>query len=411
MVVGAGAAGIAAAREAVAHGLSCQVLEARDRLGGRAHTDACGTPHSLDLGCEWLHSADRNVLAELARAKGFTIDTRDPPWRKRQAQRGFDDAAQAQASAELDAFWERLERAGAEACRSGRDRCAAELLDPDARYNGTLDAISTYYNGAPWERVSVIDFHHYIDTEVNWRVVGGYGAFIAALGAALPVHLGCRVTAIDAGGRTLKVETDGGTIEADRAVVTVPSNVLAAGAIRFDPPLDGHLHAAAHLPLGIADKLFLRMAEPDAFEPDTRLTGAPRRRDSGSYTLRAGGRDLVECYFGGDYARHLEDGGLPAFVDAARREMADAYGHDIGATLTPVVATGWARDPFALGSYSHALPGHAEARAVLAAPVDDRIHFAGEATSPRFFSTAHGAYEEGTRAVRSFAAGTARRRA
>ena len=308
----------------------------------------------------------------------------------------------------MEAFWERLDRAGADARRSGRDRPAAELLDPGARYNGYIDAVSTYYNGAPLERVSVIDFERYVDTEVNWRVVGGYGAFIAALGAALPVRLGCRVSAVDATGTALRIETDAGTLTADRVVVTVPTNVLAAGAIRFDPSLDGHMHAAAQLPLGIADKLFLRMAAPDAFAPDTRLTGAPRRRDAGSYTLRSGGRDLVECYFGGDYARHLEGGGLPAFVDAARRELADALGYDLAASLPPVVATGWARDPLSLGSYSHALPGHAGARAALAAPADGRIHFAGEATSPHFFSTAHGAFEEGARAVRSFAAGTTR---
>ena len=122
------------------------------------------------------------------------------------------------------------------------------------------------------------------------------------------------------------------------------------------------------------------------------------RRDIGAYTLRSGGRPLVEGYFGGDYARHLEAGGLRAFVDAARHEIAEALGHDIASRLTPVAATGWARDPHALGSYSHALPGHADARALLARPIDDRLWFAGEATSANFFSTAHGAWEEGTRA-------------
>ncbi len=179
--------------------------------------------------------------------------------------------------------------------------------------------------------------------------------------------------------------------------------MLAAGAIRFEPALDDHMQAAAGLPLGVADKLFLRMEEPEAFPPDTRLIGSPERRDTGTYTLRSHGRSLVEGYFGGDYARHLEAGGLPAFADAARREIADAYGADLGHKLTPIVATGWARDPFSLGSYSHALPGHADDRATLATPVEGRIYFAGEATSRNFFSTAHGAWEEGTRVGRALA--------
>jgi monoamine oxidase len=395
VVIGAGAAGIAASRVLADAGVPHIVLEARDRIGGRAHTAACGTPYTLDLGCEWLHSADRNVLAGLASAHGFDIDKSEPPWRRRHPQRGFGEAEQAAFEREQAAFYQRLE----EAAKRPKDGPASELLDPGARWNGLTDAISTYYNGAPLSRVSVHDFDRYIDTEVNWRVVGGYGALIAALGATMPLRLGCAVRRVDTSGAALRIETNLGTIETRAAIVTVPTGVLAAGAIGFDAALDDHLDAASGLPLGLADKLFFTLAEPEAFEPDTRLIGAPDRVDSGSYTLRSGGRALVEGYFGGDYARHLERGGLAAFADAARREITQALGRDIGARLEPVVATGWALDPYALGSYSHALPGRADARKTLAMPFQDRLLFAGEATSPHFFSTAHGAFEEGARAA------------
>ncbi len=407
VIIGAGAAGVAAARETLACGLTCQVLEARGRVGGRAQTDRCGTPFSLDLGCEWLHSADRNILAGLAPSLGFALDKREPPWRKRHPQRGFGESEQDLFAAEQDAFWERLEQAGAKARRTGIDRAAAELLDPHARYNGFIDAVSTYYNGAPLLRVSVLDFDRYVDTDVNWRVEEGYGSLIEKLAEDLPIWLGCEVASVDASDRLIKVQTAMGTVQTERLIVTVPSSVLAAGAIRFTPPINEHVQAAAGLPLGVADKLFLRLEEPEAFAPDTRLIGSPERRDTGTYTMRSRGRPLVEGYFGGDYARHLEKGGLDAFVDAARREIASAYGSDIGAGLTPIVATGWALDPLSLGSYSHALPGHADARAILATPIEERIFFAGEATSPHFFSTAHGAYEEGLRAARAVAASAA----
>ncbi len=401
VVIGAGAAGIGAGRELARRGLAFVILEARARVGGRAWTAACGTSYALDLGCEWLHSADRNALAALAPGLGVALDKAEPPWRRRHPQRGFGAAEQEGFAAESKALYARLEAAAEEARRTGQDRPAAELLDPAARWNGFLDAVSTYYNGAPFDRVSVLDFDAYIDTEVNWRAIGGYGALIAAAGENLPVRLDCPVTRIDARGRAIKVESAGGTLEAGAVIVTVPSAVVAAGAIAFDPPLEDHRAAAAGLPLGLADKVFFALDEPEAFTPDTRLIGAPERRDTGTYTMRSRGMPIVEGYFGGDYARHLETGGAAAFFDAARREITSALGRDLAGKLRPIIATAWARDPLAMGSYSHALPGHATARKKLAAPVDERIFFAGEATSPHFFSTAHGGFEEGTRAART----------
>jgi monoamine oxidase len=399
VVIGAGSAGIAAGRALARHNIPFVLLEARQRLGGRAWTENYGG-HTFDLGCEWLHSADRNVLAVLAPSLGFTIDKSEPPWRKRHAQVGFGDAEQDAFDAEQDAFYARLDRATAEAKRTGIDAPASNVLDEAGSWSGLIDAISTYYNGAALDQVSMLDFDAYCDTEVNWRVKGGYGRLIAAAGADLPVRFGVRVSRVDAGGRTIRVETDCGVVETDRVIVTVPTNVLAAGAIRFDPALDGHMSAAAGLPLGIADKVYFALDDAEAFAPDTRLIGRPGERDTGTYTLRAGGQPIIEGYFGGAYARRLEQGGLAAFTEAARAEIASALGHDLGAKLTPLRSTAWASDPLSQGSYSHALPGHAGARAILAAPAaDGRILFAGEATSPHFFSTAHGAFEEGTRAA------------
>ena len=399
IVIGAGAAGIGAGRELARRGADFLILEARPRIGGRSFTISCGTPYPFDLGCEWLHSADRNVLGTLAAELGIALDKATPPWRRRHLQRGFGYAEQDAFAAESDAFFARLEAAAETARRTGRDQPASDFIDPDARWTGFLDAVSTYYNGAPLDRVSVLDFDAYTDTEVNWRAVGGYGALIAKAAAGLPVRLGCPVTRIDMTGPSIAVESAGGTLAAKAVIVTVPSNVVASGAIAFAPALDDHVAAASGLPLGIANKVFFALDETDAFEPDMRLIGAPERRDTGTYTLRPHGRPVVEGYFGGDYARHLEAAGPAAFFDAARGEIANALGHDVAAMLRPIAATAWANDPYAMGSYSHALPGHAACRARLAKPVDGRLLFAGEATSPHFFSTAHGAFEEGTRAA------------
>ncbi|MGD0633551.1 MAG: NAD(P)/FAD-dependent oxidoreductase [Beijerinckiaceae bacterium] len=407
-VIGAGAAGLAAGRELWRLGVSFVILEARDRVGGRAWTVPHGASAPLDLGCEWLHSGSRNVLADLAPEFGFDLDKSDPPWMRPARQEDF-SAADAEAFyAAYGAFDDRLAAAAEEAERTGQDRAASDFLDPLGRWNARLDAIATFYHGAPLERVSVVDYGRYIDTGENWRVRGGYGALIAATGADLPVKLGCAVRKIDATGRRIKIETSSGALECGAVIVTVPTNVLASGAIAFSPALDAHLAAAAGLPLGIADKLYLALDTPGDFEPDTRAGGDWNKRDSGSYTLLPGGRPMIEGYFGGDYARSLEDGGLPAFVSAARDDLARAFGASILPRLTPIVATSWARDPLALGSYSHALPGQADARAVLATPVDGRIFFAGEAVSRHFFSTAHGAFETGVVAAQAAAGGVER---
>lgn len=399
VVIGAGAAGIAAARSLLRGGLDVAVIEARDRLGGRAHTVEATDGLRLDLGCEWLHSADRNSLAALAGDLGFALDRSAPPWRRRHIQRGFDDADHDAFEREQRAFYRRLEAAALEARRSGRDQKASELLDPGARWNGFADAISTYYNGAPWDRVSILDFDNYVDTETDWRVERGYGTLIAAAGADLPVALGCAATRIDASGRVLRVETTAGLIEARAAIVTVPTAVLSAGSIRFDPALDGHLEAAAGLPLGLANKLFFALDGAEDIEPGTRLIGDPTSRDTGTYTLRPRGLPLVEGYFGGDYARSLETGGPEVFAETARREIAAALGRPLASALRLLAATAWAADPCSRGSYSHALPGRSADRNTLAEPFQERILFAGEATSPNFFSTAHGAWDEGLRAA------------
>jgi monoamine oxidase len=124
------------------------------------------------------------------------------------------------------------------------------------------------------------------------------------------------------------------------------------------------------------------------------------RTAMGSFHLRPFGQPCIEGYFGGSFAHALENSGEGALAAEAINEIAALLGNDYRRKLKPLAESHWAHDPFARGSYSHALPGHAGDRAVLAAPVDGRLFFAGEATSPNFFSTAHGARDSGERTAR-----------
>lgn len=276
----------------------------------------------------------------------------------------------------------------------------ASLLFPGNRWNAQIDAVSTYINGCELDQVSIRDMAAYEDTEINWRVAKGYGALIAAYGATCNIARNTRVTLIDHSGPRIVIHTSRGSLTADKVIVTVSTDLLAQEKIRFTPALPDKVNAAAGLPLGLADKVMLALATPDDLPADGNLRGRNGTVKTGAYHLRPQGMACIEGYFGGTYARELEDAGEGALAQAAIDEIAGLLGNDFRKKLTPLASSRWAHDEFARGSYSHALPGHADDRAVLAAPVDGRLFFAGEATSPNFFSTAHGALESGFRAAK-----------
>ncbi len=394
-IIGAGAAGLGAAHALQGSGHSTLVLEARDRIGGRSQTLSLPNNVIFDVGCGWLHSADKNPFVTIAEKLGFAINRHRPPWQQQTFDAGFPRAEREEFLAALDDFFERAEDAADKS-----DQPASNLLIPGNRWNAQIDAVSTYINGCELDQVSIHDMAAYEDTEINWRVANGYGALIAAYGAACPLALGTRVTLIDHSGPRIILHTSRGTLPADKVIITVSTDLLAQEKIRFTPALPDKVNAAAGLPLGLADKVMLALATPDDLPADGNLRGRRGTVKTGAYHLRPQGMACIEGYFGGSFARELEDAGDGALVQAAIDEIAGLLGNDVRKKLTPLSSSRWAHDEFARGSYSHALPGHAGDRAVLAAPVDGRLFFAGEATSPNFFSTAHGALESGFRAAK-----------
>ncbi len=396
-IVGAGAAGLAAAEAVAASGLTGVLLEARDRLGGRAHTIQT-VIGPIDLGCEWLHSADVNPLVAKVGALGLTLDRTPPPWANIADSPIFSREARAEFGEAFQALDARIEAAAQD---GGPDRPASDLLDPNSRWTPLLNAFSAFYNGAEFDQVSLHDYAAYEDTEVDWRVAEGYGAAIARLGGHLPTRLSCPVSMIRHDGHRVELETALGTISARAVIVCAPTAILATGALRFMPALPDKLDAAAGLPLGLADKVFLRLDEPEMFPPETQLYSDPHITATGAYHLRPLHKPVIEVFLGGAHARALEGQGPGAAAAFAVEGLVSVYGADIRSKVHVIAETHWAADPFAGGSYSHALPGHAGARAVLAAPVDQRLFFAGEACSPNFFSTAHGAWLTGQAAARA----------
>jgi monoamine oxidase len=388
-IVGAGAAGIAAARRLTELRRSVLLIEALPRLGGRARTMVVqGMP--LDLGCGWLHSARRNSLATLAAAQGVQLDRREAAWHRQLHNLHFPIKDQGEA-------WAAYERLGQQLHRDPPiSDSAGDALAADDRWRPFIDGVSSFINGTETDQLSAADYLAYEDaaTDDNWRLPSGYGSFIVSLGAGIPTALETNVESLTQD-TDIVLQTNRGAIHARAAIVTVSTTVLAQGRIRFSPAPHEHLDAASRLPLGLADKVFLSMANPAAVPEESHLIGRYDRSATGSYYLRPFGRPLIECYLGGCWAHALERDGPEAAYSFVIGELRDLLGADFARGLTAITATRWAHEETIGGAYSHALPGQAEARAVLARPISERLCFAGEACSRADFSTAHGAWQTG----------------
>jgi monoamine oxidase len=406
VVVGAGAAGIAAMRRLAASGLSSMLLEAAARVGGRAWTSDVAEMQ-LDLGCGWLHSADRNPWTRIAEAAGFAIDRGGAPWGRRQYHDvGFSPAEQAAARQAYAAWAQRIEST------PPKSDCAADALEPEGEWNAYLQAISGFMNGAGLEHVSVADYAAYdaASTGLNWRCPAGYGALIAAsLPHPIDLRLSTPVQSIELDGGGVQLTTAVGAVRARAAILTVSTAVLTGSAIRLPPGLDPWRHAAACLPLGRDEKLFLEIVGENSFAPETRVVGNPRDRLTGVYHIRPFGWPAIECFVGGEAAQMVENNGPAAGFAHAIDQLAGLFGSNVRRNLRPLAASSWGRTTHVGGAYSHALPGHAAARQTLALPFEQRLFFAGEATHAYDFSTAHGASESGVRAAEEAIAALARR--
>jgi monoamine oxidase len=401
-IVGAGAAGLAAARTLTDLKVSFVLLEAAHRIGGRAYTEELAAGVAFDLGCHWMHSASRNPFVAIADSFGFAY-SRDRSFARRIRENGaWASAAEHDAR---DAFFQRnfelIHRTG----EAGRDVAIAEATERDGRWTPFFDYFISLMTSVDSDRVSALDYHSYADTEENWPLKAGYGALVARFGAGLPVTLNAAVTRIDWAGQALRLTTPGGEVRAKKAILTVSTGILGGGHIRFEPPLpDSKQAALAALPLGNHNRICL-LYERDVFGPDA-PRGATLLNDGAepmSFTIRPFGYDYVVGFTGGRFADWLERAGVEASVDLAKENLKKAFGAHIVKGVIRHNVSAWRGDPWVRGAYSAALPGQAHQRARLAEPLDARLYFAGEASSTDSFSTAHGAYLTGVEAARQVA--------
>ena len=394
-IVGCGAAGIAAARRCLAAGLSAGVFEARDRVGGRAVT-ASFAGHPVDLGAHWLHAGHLNPLVRLGRECGEPI-RRAPSGselvvRGRRATRAERDA--------LGAAFERADRAFATAAREPRDRSLDSAFPPTGRWRGPSRATFALVSGRPLAEVSVKDFPSE-EFGNNYFVRGGYGSFLARLADGLPVALGTPVHRIALAGDGVVVETGCGRIEARAAIVTLPTPLLAAGAIRFAPELPPALgEALASFLPGTYEHVVLNWPDAPFRRPD-RLAKLVSHRASYGMMTRMDGAPFH--YLELDH-RAASERGRDARARLAREVLVGQFGYRALDRLRVLAVTDWVGDPWSRCAWAVVSPGRVRDRDMLARPVGDRVWFAGEANMRSMWGTVGGAWESGEEAAAAVAA-------
>jgi len=394
-IVGGGAAGVGAARRLAQSNYSAVLLEAGPRLGGRAWThDIEGL--KLDLGCGWFHSAERNAWIGIAEAAGVHVDRSPPQWGNQYRDLGFSKAERLIAGDAFAAWMHRLEHSP-----PASDR-AADALDPASEWNDYIRSIVGFISGASPDRLSIADYLAYDEasSDNNWRLPSGYGALVAgSFPSQVALQLSTPVDSIALRDGGVTLATSAGPVRARAAVLTVSTAVLAGDTLKLPAEIAPWREAASRLPLGRNEKLFLQITGDSPFEPETQLLGDPREPRTASYYIRPLGSRVIECFFGGEGARFVEESGHAAAFDFALGQLSALFGAGIRGALRPLTGSRWSQEKRIGGAYSYALPGHAAARTALARPFDDRLFFAGEATSTSDFSTAHGAHDSGVRAA------------
>jgi monoamine oxidase len=415
VIIGAGLAGLGAAAVVRDQGRRALVLEASNRVGGRAWTDYPAALGGVwfDMGAVWFHDAERNPLVPIARAAGDTL-LRSDEIRKERTFIGDRVANAAELAAFADA-WPRYEAAADAMVAAEGDVSLAEVTRrlPNDPWAATIEAWEgPVICAVDADRFSALDWRRNALGGSNLVPEGGIGAFVQRrLTQGLDIRLNTPVTRVRWGGAggQVTVETPSGAITAAACIVTVSTGVLASGTLVFDPVLPASvIDAVQALPMGLAMKVALRATGPDRLDLPLHCSVdriLDRQGDSlMPFQCWPFGRDYVQGWIGGSVAWDLARAGEAAAVDFALSYLRRAFGGRVDRLFAggTSLVTRWDADPRVRGAYCYASPGSALARDVLAEPVaGGHLMFAGEACHVPFAGTVAGAWLSGQTAARA----------
>jgi monoamine oxidase len=397
VVVGAGAAGIAAARRIMAANRKVVVVEASNQIGGRCQTDVSTFDVPFDRGARWMHNPETNPMIKLARSAGLEIATAPQGQKIRIGRRN----ARPGEIEEFLAALVRANRAIDDAARRSDVSCASVLPKDLGVWADTAEfVLGASFSGKDLKDISVGDKARAQDRNTAIACRQGLGTLIAKLGEQVPVALSTPANRIAWGSRDVSVETSAGKILARAAVITVSTNVLAAGNIKFASELPKRaLDAASKLSLGSYDRIALQIpGNPLGLARDDIVIEQSNSMKTALIYANVGGSSLCSIDVGGSFGRDLSAEGEAAMVAFAKEWLGKLFGSDAAAAVNKSSATRWNAAPFALGAMSAASPGGQSSRKVLSEPIGC-MYLAGEATHETLWGTIDGAWESGERAA------------
>jgi monoamine oxidase len=397
VVIGAGASGIAAARRIQAANRKVIVLEAAGQIGGRCLTDTATFDVPFDLGARWMHNPETNPMIKLARNAGLDIYSAPLGQKIRIGRRN----ARAGETEEFLAALVRANRAIDEASRKADVSCASVVPKDLGDWAGTTEfVLGANATGKDLKDVSVIDRARAQERSAAIGCRQGLGTLIAKLGEQVPLALSTPAIRINWSGRDVTVETPAGKIAARAAIVTVSSNVLTAGNIKFTPEIPKRqLDAAAKLSLGSYDHIVVQLpGNPLGLARDELIIEQSGSTRTALLCANMGASSLCTIDVGGSFGRDLSAQGEPAMVAFAEEWLTKLFGSDAASTVKKSSATRWNAAPFVLGAMSSAVPGGQSSRKILTEPIGS-MFLAGEATHETLWGTVDGAWESGERAA------------
>jgi monoamine oxidase len=397
VVIGAGAAGIAAARRILAANRKVIVLEAASQIGGRCLTDSSTFEVPFDRGARWMHNPDTNPIIRLARAAGLEIVTAPSGQKIRVGRRN----ARAGETEDFLATLVKANRAIDDASRKADMSCAAALPKELGDWASTLEfALGASFAGKDLKDLSAVDKIRAADRNTVFACRQGLGTLIAKLGSEVPVSLSTPANRISWSNRDVSVETPSGKIAARAAIITASTNVLAAGSIKFTPDIPKRaLDAASKLSLGSYDHIALQLpGNPMGLARDDVIIEQSTSNRTALLLANMGGSSLCSIDVGGSFGRDLSAQGEAAMLAFAKEWLTKLFGSEVAAAIKKSSATRWNASPYVLGAMSAAAPGGQASRKILAESIG-AVFLAGEATHETLWGTVDGAWESGERAA------------
>jgi monoamine oxidase len=404
VIIGAGAAGIAAARRIAAAGRKLALFEATERVGGRCFTDTrtFGIPH--DRGAHWIHIPDTNPVAKLGLKTGLDIYAAPPRQRLRLGLgSGITRYARDGEMEDFLANLVRCRRAIDNAARGKTDVSGGQVLPKDlGDWRATMEfVLGPFGCGKGIDEVSAMDLARSAERDVNAFCREGVGTLLAKLAAGLPIHLSTPVKTIDWGGRWIEVQIPRGDLRARAVIITASTGVLAAGKIRFDPELPKRqVEAIGNLGLGSYDHVAIELAgNPLGLDGDDLVFEKATSQRTAALLANLSGSKLYFVEVSGKLGSGLAEEGEAAMVAFALDWLGRLYGSAVKQAVRRTHATRWNKEPWVLGAASAAAPGGQWARKALSEPLRERLWFAGEAVHETLWGTIGGAWEAGERAA------------